>query len=185
MTTPRNRRLATALLGAGVLLLAACTSPYPASGSSGGDGPDPSTSASQDADGGDDGDAGSPGGAVGLGETTTGVPEGAAAPPADVVGGAGWSADGQTLYLTTYGSSTCPTVPAAVDVTADGIEVQLVPSGGAVCSADFAPSTTAVPAPSDAAPAAASQITLGELGEGELPAAADPIAYVWLSQPES
>lgn len=184
MSTSRTRRFAPALLGAGVLLLAACTSPYPSSGAAGTEAPSPS--ASQDTDTGDSGDAGESGSAdVSLGETTVGVPEGAAAPPADVVAGAGWSGDGATLYVTTYGSSSCPNVPAAITATADGIEVEIVPSGGAVCTADFAPSTTAVTAPSGADAAAATQITLGDLGEGELPAAADPIAYVWLSQPSS
>lgn len=125
------------------------------------------------------------GGSEGLGETTMGTPEGVdgSAGAADAAAGAGWSSDGATLYVTTFGSSSCPRVPAEITAADGTIEIVLVASGGAVCTQDYVPATTAVPAPAGVPTTITQTVTITDIGSTDLPPAADPIAYGWIAAP--
>lgn len=165
------------------LALTACTPPYGDRDRDPAPTPEESVSPSEDPS-----PAGTPesaGGEVGLGETTRGVPDGVDEGTAgeSSVAGVGWSSDGATLYVTTFGSSSCPLVPT--DLTAGGgtITIEVTMTGGAVCTMDFVPSTTAIDAPEGIPTTEAHTVTIDDVGSTELPAAADPIAYAWIAAP--
>lgn len=95
--------------------------------------------------------------------------------------GIGWSSDGSQLYVTTYGSSSCPELPVEITVGETGASVVLSTVGGVVCTMDLAPTTTVIDTPnlpSDIATA----VELGDHGTAELPPAADPISYGWVPE---
>lgn len=167
-----------------VVALGACTSPYGERGP--GLSPSPSLSASPDDDPSGhtrptDDPTVNGGATVALGEVTRGVPDGIdEAGSVDAVGGVGWSSDGATLYVTTFGSSTCPGVASDI-VAEDGtLTIEITMTGGAVCTMDYVPTTTAVPAPAGVPTAITQTAVLQDLGSVELAPAADPIAYAWV-----
>ena len=80
-------------------------------------------------------------------ETRPGLPDGV---EADAVGGEpGWVLDeaARRIEIYTAGSSSCPTVPRAVDVAGSLVTVRLAPVTGAACTDDFVYTTTVVAVP--------------------------------------
>lgn len=123
-----------------------------------------------------------------LGETTIGMPAGVdASAAADASVGLGWSSDGATLYVTTFGSSSCPRVPSDLTAAAGEMTIDLTTAGGAVCTADYVASTTAIPTPAAVPSDVAYTVTVSDagtdLGTAELAPAADPIAFAWIAAP--
>lgn len=186
MSHPAFRRLS---LAGGALLaivaLGACTSPSGDRGAGGS--PSPSLSASPDEDPSghtrptDDATANG-GSDVALGEVTRGLPPGIdETGSVDSVGGVGWSSDGAILYVTTFGSSTCPGVASGLTAADGTLDIEITMTGGAVCTMDYVPTTTAVPAPADAVTTVTQTAVLGDLGSAELAPAADPIAFAWIA----
>ncbi|WP_454296276.1 hypothetical protein [Salana multivorans] len=179
------RLIGGALLAA--LALTACTPPYgdrdphgtPTPEDSATPSPSPSGDTrptdSTETDGGDEG----------LGETTLGTPDGVdpSAGAADAAAGVGWSSDGATLYVTTFGSSSCPNIPSDLTAADGTIEITLTTSGGAVCTMDYVPATTAIPAPEGVPTTITQTMTIADVGSTDLPPAADPIAYAWIAVP--
>lgn len=100
--------------------------------------------------------------------------------PADAVAGVGWSSDGTQLFVTTFGSSTCPLVATGLEADGTGVTVELTQAGGAVCTMDLAPATTTLDAPSGVSTTAETPVTIGELGSASVPAAASPVAMGWI-----
>lgn len=116
-------------------------------------------------------------------EVARGLPVGAADAPVEAIAGAAWSSSGADLYVTTVGSSSCPTVATALEAEGEVLHVTLTQVGGAVCTMDMAPTTTTLPAPVGFDTAKDATAQLGDLGEVTVPAAADPAAVGWLLAP--
>lgn len=198
-------RVLTALALTGVLALAACTSPRPDAGEGADSSASPEESASSSEtssptddetsaspDGGDDesatdgpidpdGDAEITDGGL---ESVRGLPNGVEA-PLDTPGGVGWNEAGDALLVVTFGSSSCPLVPEGLTEGDSMVEIPLVASGGAVCTMDYVPTVTTLPAPAGLDPASAVTAQLGDLGQVTVPAAATPPAMGWLPAPEA
>jgi len=80
-------------------------------------------------------------------ETRAGLPAGV---DADLAGGEpGWVLDpaARRVEIYTAGSSSCPTVPRAVDVEGSVMTVTLAPVSAAACTDDFAYTTAVVAVP--------------------------------------
>ena len=63
-----------------------------------------------------------------------------------------WSDDGESLHVTTYGSSSCPSEITAVTAVGDRelrLDIGPPSSGPGACSADLGPTTYEVPLPGD------------------------------------
>lgn len=200
MSRPTPAALAAVALAA-VLALTACTPPR--GEGSGGLGESPSATPTEessatssprpsDDETGDDADStpsatpsSSPsatGGSASTGEyeSVRGLPSGVEA-PVDATGGVGWNEAGDALLVVTLGSSSCPLLPQEVTVADDAVEITLTDTGGAVCTTDWVPTVTTVPAPSGLASDAAVTAVLGDLGQVTVPAAATPPAIGWIA----
>lgn len=116
-------------------------------------------------------------------EYAVGLPTGVTDPPAEAVAGAGWSTDGSQLYVTVFGSSSCPTVATGFEATGSTVTVELAEASGVVCTADFVPTTTTLNAPGLDLDGTAVDVAIGDLGTAAVPAAADPISFGWVLQP--
>ncbi|MTD15509.1 hypothetical protein GIS00_16355 [Nakamurella sp. YIM 132087] len=88
----------------------------------------------------------------------------------------GWGHDGEIL-LVTWGSSFCPTLPIEVTVTSPtslSIDVRMVAppddGGPAACTADLAPTTSAIPTPAGLAIDQPIDVTVGGTVDMVLPA---------------
>lgn len=168
-------------LAALVLTLAACTPPQGASGSN----PEPSESGSPSASSSPSASASSdPGANAGTDIDAVfaqGLPPGVPEQTVDTPGGAGWSVAGYELYVVTYGSSSCPTVANEITVV-DGapLAVELIETGGAVCTADIAPTTSTVAIPGGIDTAVQQVIKIGDLGEVTVPPATGVVTLGWL-----
>lgn len=203
---PRAPHVLRAAALAGVLALAACTppqgsasddessaspSPSGSSETSGTASPSPSQSESSDpgsttrptdepqtdgeSTGDTDADTGSPF------EFVRGLPSGVEDAPADTAAGVGWNEAGDALYVVTFGSSSCPLVPQAVEQSGGGLEITLAAAGGAVCTMDIVPTYATVAPPSGVASDAPVTAILGDLGQVTVPPAATPTQIGWLA----
>ena len=98
----------------------------------------------------------------------------------DTPGGAGWSVDGTELYVVTFGSSSCPTVANEITVVEGAsLAVELIETGGAVCTADYSPTTSTVAVPDGIDNAVPQVLTIGELGEVTVPPATGGVVVAW------
>lgn len=111
----------------------------------------------------------------------SGLPTGVSGPPEDATAGVGWSPDAAELYVTVWGSTSCPILATNFEATDGEIAFELVQSSAAVCTQDSTPTTTILPGPAVPESSLEATATLGDLGQVTLPAATDPIAYAWLS----
>ncbi|PWD50649.1 hypothetical protein C8046_08265 [Serinibacter arcticus] len=109
-----------------------------------------------------------------------GLPAGVEAPE-DTAGGVGWNEAGDALLVITFGSSSCPLIPEAVRQADSVVEIDLVQTGGAVCTMDFVPTVTTVTGPSELDPLQAVTAQLGELGQVTIPNATTPPSIGWLA----
>lgn len=83
-----------------------------------------------------------------IGDRYDGAGPGAlATDPADTGPAVGWVTEGQRFFVTTYGSSSCPTVPTAIEAGADGPRVRMTTVGGPDCTADLGPTSYALDLP--------------------------------------
>ena len=104
----------------------------------------------------------------------------------DSPAGVGWTPETGLLYVVTYGSSSCPTL-AEAEATGQGeaIEIVLVPPpADAMCTMDYAPTTTVVAVPDGADTGAPLTVTLGDRGKVEVePRASDgePGGIAWVA----
>jgi len=73
--------------------------------------------------------------------------------PGDTTPAVGWVETGRSFFVTTYGSSSCPSAPTAVDVDDDVVVVEMQQIGGEVCTADYGPTSWSLDLPDGAAPA--------------------------------
>jgi hypothetical protein len=67
--------------------------------------------------------------------------------PADTRPTAGWVTEGERFFVTTYGSSSCPTAPTDVEPGPDGPVVTMTRTGGHSCTADLGPASYALDLP--------------------------------------
>lgn len=111
----------------------------------------------------------------------SGLPTGVSGAPEDAVAGIGWSPDASELYVTVWGSTSCPIIATSFESTDSEITLELVQVSGAVCTQDSTPTTTTLPGPAVPESSIEATATIGDLGQATLPAAADPIAYAWVS----
>lgn len=169
-------------LAALVLTLAACTPPQGTSGSN----PEPSQSTSPSASSSpsaspETGGSGANQGADVDAVFAQGLPPGVSEQTPDTPGGAGWSVDGTELYVVTFGSSSCPTVANEITVVEGAsLAVELIETGGAVCTADYSPTTSTVAVPDGIDNAVPQVLTIGELGEVTVPPATGGVVVAWL-----
>lgn len=103
----------------------------------------------------------------------------------DSPAGAAWSPAERLLYVITYGSSSCPTTThpeAAVD--GGTVVVTLVPPpADAICTMDYAPTTSVVGVPDGADSGEAVTVQLGDAGTVEVaprPAPDEPGPAAWV-----
>ncbi|WIB75965.1 hypothetical protein DEJ28_09690 [Curtobacterium sp. MCPF17_002] len=66
---------------------------------------------------------------------------------ADTGPAAGWVTVGERFFVTTYGSSSCPTAPTAVETGVRGPIVTMSRTGGNACTADLGPASYALDLP--------------------------------------
>ena len=109
-----------------------------------------------------------------------GLPPGVSEQTPDTPGGAGWSETGNELYVVTFGSSSCPSVANEITVDGTTLTVKLIETGGAVCTADYSPTTSTVPVPGGIDTAVSQVITIGELGEVTVPPVTGAVTVGWL-----
>ena len=99
---------------------------------------------------------------------TVSLPEGVEA-PAEASAGAGLGADGTTLWVVTYGSSTNPTVATLESAESGTVTVSLAPvDPDAPATMDYVPTTTVLELPDGLDSEAPFQVVLGELGSVEV-----------------
>ena len=67
--------------------------------------------------------------------------------PSDNGPAVGWVRPGERFFVTTYGSSSCPTAPTAVDAGRAGPVVTMTRTGGSACTADSGPASYALDLP--------------------------------------
>ena len=74
----------------------------------------------------------------------------------------GWVEPGARFFVTTYGSSSCPTAPTAVSVSDDGrgLDVAMRRTGGNACTADLGPASYALDLPAGFRPLKAFVVSL-------------------------
>ena len=88
----------------------------------------------------------------------------------DSPAGVGWSPEAGLLYVVTFGSSSCPTLAESA-AKGDGDELTVVlvpPPADAICTMDYAPTTTVVAVPDGADAGSPVTVTLGDLGAVEV-----------------
>ncbi|ROS61287.1 hypothetical protein EDF38_0374 [Frigoribacterium sp. PhB160] len=73
--------------------------------------------------------------------------------PGDTTPAVGWVETGRSFFVTTYGSSSCPSAPTAVGVDDDVVVVEMQQIGGEVCTADYGPTSWSLDLPESTAPA--------------------------------
>lgn len=201
---PQAPHVLRALALTGVLALAACTppqgsasddsssaSPSPSGSSETSESASPSPSQSESSDPGSTtrptDEPQTDGGASGNTDTGSpfefvrGLPSGVEDAPADTAAGVGWNEAGDALYVVTFGSSSCPLVPQAVEQAGGGLEITLAAAGGAVCTMDIVPTYATVAPPSGVASDAPVTAILGDLGQVTIPPAATPTQIGWLA----
>ena len=99
---------------------------------------------------------------------TVGLPEGVE-PPAEASGGAGLGADGATLWVVTFGSSTNPTVATVESADSSTVTVALNPvDPDGPATADYVPTTTVLDLPDGLDTAAPIQVVLAGTGTVEV-----------------
>jgi len=59
----------------------------------------------------------------------------------------GWVDAGERFFVTTYGSSSCPTAPTGIESGDRGPVVTMTRTGGNACTADFGPASYALDLP--------------------------------------
>ncbi|OUE25641.1 hypothetical protein [Clavibacter michiganensis] len=59
----------------------------------------------------------------------------------------GWIEPGVRFFVTTYGSSTCPYAPTALDEDGGALEIEMTATGGGACTADSGPTSYALALP--------------------------------------
>jgi len=84
--------------------------------------------------------------------TAPGLPEGSdpVAPPPDVPVLLQWSSETDRLLVTTFGSSSCPLLPIALEADADTLVLTVSTGRVQVCTADYGPTTSVVVVPAAA-----------------------------------
>ncbi len=104
-----------------------------------------------------------------------GLPDGVES-TADSPAGAAWTPDAGLLYVITYGSSSCPTTagPQAVDDSGTVVVTLVPPPADAICTMDYAPTTSVVGAPDGADTGAPLSVRLGDAGTVEVAPRAAP-----------
>lgn len=76
---------------------------------------------------------------------------------------------GETLAVVTFGSSSCPSAPAALDVTEPGtVDVVLASTGGDVCTADMSATTFEIDDPEGLDPSITYTVTFDGQSESTL-----------------
>lgn len=181
----RRRRTVAALMAAGVLAIAACAQPTdPGAPSSPTEDAVPPTE-----------DTPAPAPSVPArswdgvtrepGVVVRGLPDGVEG-TTDSPAGAAWAPEAGLLYVVTYGSSSCPTT-AEPRAAHDGgaVVVTLVPPPeDAICTMDYAPTTSVVGVPAGADTGEPVTVRLGEHGTVELaprPGPVDPGPPAWVA----
>ncbi|AEG43226.1 hypothetical protein [Isoptericola variabilis] len=104
------------------------------------------------------------------GVVVRGLPEGVAGATDSPVGAAWAPADG-LLYVVTYGSSSCPTTaePQAADDAGTLVVTLVPPPADAICTMDYAPTTSVVGMPDGADADGPVSVRLGDAGTVEVP----------------
>ena len=69
--------------------------------------------------------------------------------PAGVSPWVGWLDAGERIFITTYGSGSCPTVPSALHVTDGQLVVGLTDTRARVCNENLAPASYVIQVPSE------------------------------------
>ena len=84
--------------------------------------------------------------------TAPGLPEGSdqVAPPPEVPVQLQWSAETDRLLVTTFGSSSCPLLPIALEADADTLVLTVSTGRVQACTADYGPTTSVVVVPAAA-----------------------------------
>lgn len=83
-----------------------------------------------------------------IGEPYRGAgPGGVGSSPPDTGPAVGWVTDGERFFVTTYGSSSCPTAPTGIESGDRGPVVTMTRTGGNACTADFGPASYALDLP--------------------------------------
>lgn len=115
-----------------------------------------------------------------------GLPEGVdESEPGDSLAGVARTTDAGLVYVVTIGSSTCPLVPdPAAAATGDAsVAVTLPAPDDGPCTRDLVPTTTVVALPAEVTATEELTVTVGDLGDVQLPArpAGDgPISLTWV-----
>jgi hypothetical protein len=99
--------------------------------------------------------------------------------------GAAWSPAEGLLYVITYGSSSCPTTtePEAADDGGTVVVTLVPPPADAICTMDYAPTTSVVGVPDGADSGEAVSVRLGDVGTVEVaprPAPDEPGPAAWV-----
>ena len=80
--------------------------------------------------------------------------------PGDTSPAVGWVEPGESFFVTTYGSSSCPAAPTGIAVDGGDLVVEMTMIGGEVCSADYGPTSYALDLPEPRDPAETVGVTL-------------------------
>ncbi len=119
------------------------------------------------------------------GVVVRGLPEGVEG-ATDSPAGAAWAPGDGLLYVITYGSSSCPTTAQAQAADDEGtVVVTLVPPpADAICTMDYAPTTSVVGVPAGAGSGGPVSVRLGDAGTVEVtprPAPGEPGPAAWVA----
>jgi len=102
--------------------------------------------------------------------TAPGLPEGSdpVAPPPEVPVLLQWSSETDRLLVTTFGSSSCPLLPIALEADADTLVLTVSTGRVEACTADYGPTTSVVVVPAAAylAQVTASVLVLSGVSDG-------------------
>ncbi|ACQ78946.1 hypothetical protein Bcav_0685 [Beutenbergia cavernae DSM 12333] len=169
--------LIAAVLGA---LLTACTPPGGESEPTPTPSPTPSASTAPSPE--PSGEQSTGGSATPTGQFFRGLPPGVESVPGSAgQAGAGWSDAERQLFVVTFGSSTCPLVGVGVTGSEEGLlTVELVETGGDICTTDIVPTTSVVEVPGSVSRDDGIVVVLGDLGEVSLPAWDGATVMAWL-----
>ncbi|RWZ68372.1 hypothetical protein ELQ92_03900 [Labedella populi] len=100
------------------------------------------------------------------------APESTPLPDPDFSPRAVWLSE-ETLAVVTFGSSSCPAAPAALELTgADALDIVLKRTGGDVCTADLGPTTFEIDDPEGLDPATTYMVTF----DGEWETVLEPLS---------
>ncbi|MFS4506135.1 hypothetical protein ACMA46_07850 [Clavibacter sp. Sh2141] len=72
----------------------------------------------------------------------------------------GWVEPGVRFFVTTYGSSSCPFAPTALDEDGGALEIEMTATGGEACTMDLGPRSYALDLPPRLRTADAISVTL-------------------------